>query len=132
MWSTTTRYPTATARYPISESGKLIPPVPRVVVENPWVPRVENQTPPTLWVKPIAPQIHVPEKTVPRQLTLCHCQFYWNINWCCATTKYIPNSELICRNFQPHFHSHTRCKLISRKTKNVWYHPSWDCICIII
>ena len=33
-----------------------------MVGETTQVPRVENQTPPTLEVEPIAPKIHVPEK----------------------------------------------------------------------
>ena len=33
-----------------------------VVGDTPQVPRVENQTPTTLRVEPIAPQIHIPEK----------------------------------------------------------------------
>ena len=46
---------------------QLTPQVTRMVGETTQVPRVENQTPPTLEVEPIAPQIHVPEKKVPHQ-----------------------------------------------------------------
>ena len=41
---------------------QLYPRFPGVVVETPQVPRVKNQTPPTLRVEPIERQIHVPEK----------------------------------------------------------------------
>ena len=46
---------------------QLTPQVTRMVGETTQVPRVENQTPPTLGVEPIAPQINVPEKKVPHQ-----------------------------------------------------------------